>query len=328
MTPGHPKIDGSTMIEVRDLSKRYGDKLAVDHLNFTVRPGMVTGFLGPNGAGKSTTMRLILGLDRPSTGSATVNGKPYREHPAPLCEVGAILEARAIHTGRSAYNHLLALGETHGIARSRVDEVIGLVGLQDVARKRVGSFSLGMGQRLGIAAALLGDPKTLILDEPSNGLDPEGIRWIRNLLRSLADEGRTILVSSHLMSEMSMMADWLIVVGRGRLIADSTVDGFVQLAAGDAVRVRTPDIARLRLLAGALEGVTVKEDLTGDSSALTLQGISCEAVGELAAANRIVLHELSPEQASLEEAFMRLTMDSVEYHAAPTANEASVGAAR
>jgi ABC-2 type transport system ATP-binding protein len=316
------------MIEVRDLSKRYGDKLAVDHLTFTVRPGMVTGFLGPNGAGKSTTMRLILGLDRPTNGSATVNGKPYRNHRAPLREVGAILEARAIHTGRSAYLHLLALGQTHGMPRSRVDEVIELVGLQDVARKRVGTFSLGMSQRLGIAAALLGDPKTLILDEPSNGLDPEGIRWIRNLLRSLADEGRTILVSSHLMSEMSMMADWLIVVGRGRLIADSTVEGFVQLAAGDAVRVRTPDIARLRLLAGALEGVTVKEDLTGDSSALTLQGISCEAVGELAAANRIVLHELSPEQASLEEAFMRLTMDSVEYHAAPTANEASVGAAR
>jgi ABC-2 type transport system ATP-binding protein len=319
---------GVLMIEVRDLSKRYGDKLAVDHLTFTVRPGMVTGFLGPNGAGKSTTMRVILGLDRPTNGSATVNGKPYRDHRAPLREVGAILEARAIHTGRSAYMHLLALGQTHGIPRSRVDEVIALVGLQDVARKRVGTFSLGMGQRLGIAAALLGDPKTLILDEPSNGLDPEGIRWIRNLLRSLADEGRTILVSSHLMSEMSMMADWLIVVGRGRLIADTTVDGFVQLAAGDAVRVRTPDIARLRLLAGALEGVTVKEDLTGDSSALTLQGISCEAVGELAAANRIVLHELSPEQASLEEAFMRLTMDSVEYHAAPTANEASVGAAR
>jgi ABC-2 type transport system ATP-binding protein len=315
------------MIEVRDLSKRYGDKLAVDHLNFTVRPGLVTGFLGPNGAGKSTTMRMILGLDRPSTGTATVNGKPYREHPAPLREVGAILEARAIHTGRSAYNHLLALGQTHGIARSRVDEVIGLVGLQDVARKRVGSFSLGMGQRLGIAAALLGDPKTLILDEPSNGLDPEGIRWIRTLLRSLAAEGRTIFVSSHLMSEMSMMADWLIVVGRGRLIADSTVEGFVQLASGDAVRVRTPEAMRLRALAGALAGVTAKED-DEDPAALTLQGISCEAVGELAAAHQIVLHELTTEQASLEEAFMRLTMDSVEYHAAAVPAEAEAGAVR
>ena len=296
MTPGHPQIDGSTMIEVRDLSKRYGDKLAVDDLTFTVRPGIVTGFLGPNGAGKSTTMRMILGLDRPTTGLAIVNGKPYREHPAPLREVGAILEARAIHTGRSAYNHLLALGQTHGIARSRVDEVIELVGLQDVARKRVGSFSLGMGQRLGIAAALLGDPKTLILDEPSNGLDPEGIRWIRTLLRSLASEGRTIFVSSHLMSEMSMMADRLIVVGRGRLIADTTVEGFVHARIGDAVRVRTPDAARLRDLAGALEGVTVKDDEDGDPAALTLQGIRCEAVGELAAAHRIVLHELTPSR--------------------------------
>ena len=316
------------MIDVRDLSKRYGDTLAVDHLTFSVRPGMVTGFLGPNGAGKSTTMRMILGLDRPTTGSATVNGKPYGEHPAPLREVGAILEARAIHTGRSAYNHLLALSQTHGIPRSRVDEVIALVGLQDVARKRVGTFSLGMGQRLGIAAALLGDPKTLILDEPSNGLDPEGIRWIRTLLRSLAAEGRTILVSSHLMSEMSMMADWLIVVGRGRLIADSTVEGFVQLAAGDAVRVRTPDPSRLRSTAEALDGVTVSSDESGDGRALLLQGISCEAVGELAAANRIVLHELAPEQASLEEAFMRLTMDSVAYRAAPATPEPPVGAAR
>jgi ABC-2 type transport system ATP-binding protein len=316
---------GAALIDVRDLSKRYGDKLAVDHLTFTVRPGMVTGFLGPNGAGKSTTMRMILGLDSPTTGSVTVNGKAYREHPAPLREVGAILEARAIHTGRSASNHLLALAQTHGIPRSRVNEVIELVGLQSVARKRVGAFSLGMGQRLGIAAALLGDPETLILDEPSNGLDPEGIRWIRNLLRSLASEGRTILVSSHLMSEMSMMADWLIVVGRGRLIADTTVEGFVQLASGDAVRVRTPDFAKLRALAEALDGVTIGEDDGADTSALTLKGISCEAVGELAAANRLVLHELTPEQASLEEAFMRLTMNSVEYHAAPTQAE-TVGA--
>jgi ABC-2 type transport system ATP-binding protein len=316
------------MIEVRDLSKRYGQKLAVDHLTFTVRPGMVTGFLGPNGAGKSTAMRMMLGLDRPTTGSVTVNGKAYRDHAAPLREVGAILEARAIHTGRSAYMHLLALGQTHGIPRSRVDEVIGLVGLQDVARKRVGAFSLGMAQRLGIAAALLGDPRTLILDEPSNGLDPEGIRWIRNLLRGLAAEGRTVLVSSHLMSEMSVMADWLIVVGRGRLIADTTVEGFVHLAAGDSVRVRTPDLARLRSIAEEREGVTVAEDEDGDRAALTIQGMSCEAVGELAAANGIVLHELAPEQASLEEAFMRLTMDSVEYHAVPAAQPETVGAAR
>jgi ABC-2 type transport system ATP-binding protein len=317
------------MIEVRDLSKRYGDKLAVDHLTFSVRPGMVTGFLGPNGAGKSTTMRMILDLDRPTTGSVTVNGKPYRDHRAPLRQVGAILEASAIHTGRSAYNHLLALAQTHGIPRSRVDEVIALVGLQEVARKRVGAFSLGMGQRLGIAAALLGDPKTLILDEPSNGLDPEGIHWIRTLLRSLAAEGRTVFVSSHLMSEMSMMADWLIVVGRGKLIADTTVEGFVKLASGDGVRVRTPDAARMRSLTLAIPGVTLKQDdEEGEDGVLSLQGISCETVGELAAANNIVLHELSPEHASLEEAFMRLTLSSVEYHAAPPAREEPVGAAR
>jgi len=315
------------MIEVRDLSKRYGDKLAVDGLTFTVQPGMVTGFLGPNGAGKSTTMRMILGLDRPTKGSATVNGKLYRDHGAPLRQVGAILEARAIHTGRTAYTHLVALAQTHDIPRSRVDEVIDLVGLQDVARKRVGSFSLGMGQRLGIAAALLGDPKTLILDEPSNGLDPEGIRWIRTLLRSLADEGRTIFVSSHLMSEMSLMADWLIVVGRGRLIADSTVEGFVKLASGDAVRVRTPDTARMRSAAETVEGVTVRAD-DERPDVLVLQGISCAAAGELAATNSIVLHELTSEQASLEEAFMRLTLNSVEYHAAPVPGEAAVGATR
>jgi ABC-2 type transport system ATP-binding protein len=313
------------MIEARNLSKSYGDKLAVDHLTFTVRPGLVTGFLGPNGAGKSTTMRMILGLDRPTTGSVTVNGKAYRDHTAPLHEVGAILEASAIHSGRSAYNHLLALAQTHSIPRSRVDEVIALVGLQEVAHKRVGAFSLGMGQRLGIAAALLGDPETLILDEPSNGLDPEGIRWIRNLLRSLAGEGRTVLVSSHLMSEMSLMADWLIVVGRGRLIADTTVEGFVHLASGDAVRVRTPDAARLRSITELRDGVTIAD--VDDGAALIIQGMSSEAVGELAAANGIVLHELAPEEPSLEDAFMRLTKDSVEYHAAPAQRE-TVGAAR
>jgi ABC-2 type transport system ATP-binding protein len=300
------------VIEARNLSKRYGDKLAVDDVTFTVRPGLVTGFLGPNGAGKSTTMRLILGLDRPTAGSVTVNGKLYAQHRAPLREVGAILEARAIHTGRSARGHLRALAETHGIPSARVDEVIDLVGLQEVARRRVGTFSLGMGQRLGMAAALLGDPATLILDEPSNGLDPEGIRWIRSLLRSLAGEGRTVFVSSHLMSEMALMADHLIVVGRGRLIADMQVEEFVRRASGDCVRVRTPDAEALRhALSG--NGATMTG---GDNGAFEVRGMTAEAVGEAAAAAGVVLHELVPEQASLEEAFMRLTRDSVEYHAA------------
>src|SRR5579884_2555140 len=234
------------MIEARGLTKDYGAKRAVDDLSFTVRPGIVTGFLGPNGSGKSTTMRLALGLDRPTAGTIAVNGKPYREHPAPLHEVGALLEARSVHTGRSAYNHLLALAQTHGIPRRRVDELVELVGLREVARKRVGQFSLGMGQRLGIAAALLGDPQTLLLDEPVNGLDPEGIHWIRNLLKSLAAEGRTVFVSSHLMSEMSLTADHLIVIGRGRLIADMAVDEFVRKASGNVVHVRSPQAESLR----------------------------------------------------------------------------------
>jgi ABC-2 type transport system ATP-binding protein len=311
------------MIEARNLSKRYGERVAVDDLSFTVPPGVVTGFLGPNGAGKSTTMRMILGLDRPTAGIVTVNGKVYREHAAPLREVGAILEARAIHTGRSAHTHLVALGQTHGSPRSRVDEVIALVGLQDVARKRVGTFSLGMGQRLGMAAALLGDPKTLILDEPSNGLDPEGIHWIRTLLQSLAADGRTVLVSSHLMSEMALMADRLIVVGRGRLIADTSVDEFVRSASGEAVRVRSPEAARLRVALESLDGVTVEDD---EGAALMIHGLSIQTVGELAAANAVVLHELSPAQASLEDAFMRLTRDAVEYQAVPTHNSTPVGA--
>ena len=296
------------MIEVRDLSKRYGDKLAVDHLTFTVRPGMVTGLP------RSERRRQVdddAHDPRPRPADDGLGDGQRQGLPRPRarrCARSARSSRRARSTPAGLPTpHLLALGQTHGIPRSRVDEVIGLVGLQDVARKRVGTFSLGMGQRLGIAAALLGDPKTLILDEPSNGLDPEGIRWIRNLLRSLADEGRTIFVSSHLMSEMSMMADWLIVVGRGRLIADTTVEDFVHLASGDAVRVRTPELARLRSIAEALEGVTVQGRRTATAPALTIQGMSCEAVGELAAANRIVLHELAPEQASLEEAFMRLT---------------------
>ena len=243
------------MIEASALTKVYDDKRAVDDLTFTVNPGIVTGFLGPNGSGKSTTMRLVLGLDRPTRGDATVNGKHYRDHTAPLHEVGALLEARSVHTGRSARNHLLALAQTHGISRRRVDELIDLVGLHDVARKRAGKFSLGMGQRLGIASALLGDPQTLLLDEPVNGLDPEGIHWIRNLLRSLAAEGRTVFVSSHLMSEMAVTADHLIVIGRGKLIADTSVDDFVSRASRKVVLVRSPELESLR---DALAGPGVK----------------------------------------------------------------------
>jgi ABC-2 type transport system ATP-binding protein len=310
------------MIEAESMTKRYGEKVAVDDLSFTVRPGIVTGFLGPNGAGKSTTMRLIIGLDAPTAGNVTVNGKAYRDHRAPLHEVGTLLEARAIHTGRSAYNHLLALAQTHGIGARRVDEVIDLVGLREVARKRVGGFSLGMGQRLGIAAALLGDPETLILDEPANGLDPEGIRWIRTLLRDLAAEGRTIFVSSHLMSEMSLMADQLIVVGRGRLIASTTVDDFIRQASSDVVRVRTPDPQRL---AAALAGDKVTVISGKEQGVLEVQGLRSDDIGDVAAAQGIALHELTPEQASLEDAFMRLTKDAVEYHAS-TLSGAEVGA--
>jgi ABC-2 type transport system ATP-binding protein len=283
----------------------------VDDLTFSVTPGIVTGFLGPNGAGKSTTMRLILGLDAPTKGSATVNGKPYRELRAPLHEVGAMLEARAIHTGRSAYNHLLALAQTHGIPRSRVDEVIDIVGLGEVARKRVGGFSLGMGQRLGVAAALLGDPATVILDEPANGLDPEGIHWIRNLLKNLAAEGRTVFLSSHLMSEMSQTAEHLVVIGRGRLIADTSVQEFVRRASSDAVRVRCTRAGELR---DALARPEVQVQSI-EPGLLEVSGLTGEQIGEIALAARIVISELTPREASLEEAFMSLTGDSVEYHA-------------
>jgi len=297
------------MIEAHALTKRYGERTAVSDLSFTVRPGTVTGFLGPNGAGKSTTMRMILGLDAPTSGDVTVNGKHYADHQAPLHEVGAMLEARAIHTGRSGYNHLLALAATTGIPRRRVDEVIDIVGLREVARKRVGGFSLGMGQRLGIASALLGDPATLVLDEPVNGLDPEGILWIRNLLKSLAAEGRTVLLSSHLMSEMALTAEHLIVIGRGQLIADTSVDEFVRGAAGDSVRVRTDDADRLlRLLTGP--DVTVAS-LGG--GVLEVTGLSSDRIGRIAADHSIALAELTPLQASLEEAFMELTRDSVEF---------------
>ena len=300
------------MIESSGLTKRYGEQTAVDGLSFTVPPGIVTGFLGPNGSGKSTTMRLILGLDRPTAGSVTVNGRHYHDFPAPLHEVGALLEARAMHTGRSARNHLLALAVTHGIGRRRVDELIDKVGLHDAAGRRVGGYSLGMGQRLGIATALLGDPATLLFDEPVNGLDPEGIRWVRQLLRGLAAEGRTVFVSSHLMSEMALTADHLIVIGRGRLIADASVEEFTQRASGSVLRVRSPRASTLHdLLVG--RGASVA---TEGTDVLLVTGTTAEAVGDLACENGIALHELTVQGASLEQAFMELTAHAVEFHAA------------
>ncbi|WP_419994090.1 ABC transporter ATP-binding protein [Streptomyces boninensis] len=304
-------------IEARGLTKRYGDKTAVDELTFTVRAGTVTGFLGPNGAGKSTTMRLILGLDRATAGTVTVAGRPYAAHRAPLREVGALLEARSVHGGRSAYKHLLGLALTQGISRGRVDEVIEAVGLAGVAKKRVGGFSLGMGQRLGIAAALLGDPATVILDEPVNGLDPEGVLWIRNLLKSLAAEGRTVFVSSHLMSEMALTAEQLIIIGRGRLLADTTVEEFVRSAGRDEISLRSPETGRLReAIAGP--GVTITADAP---DTLRVSGLDAEAIGLAAAAHGIPVFELTPHRVSLEDAFMELTRDAVEHHAAPVPNE-------
>jgi ABC-2 type transport system ATP-binding protein len=300
------------LIEARGLTKDYGDKRAVDGLTFTVQPGIVTGFLGPNGSGKSTTMRLILGLDAPTAGDVTVNGKHYRDHAGPLHEVGALLEARSVHTGRSAFNHLLALAQTHGISRRRVEELIDLVGLREVAKKRAGQFSLGMGQRLGIAAALLGDPRTVMLDEPVNGLDPEGIHWIRHLLKDLASEGRTVFVSSHLMSEMAMTADHLIVVGRGRVIANTTTAEFLQQASGNVVLVRSPQADELR-------GHIVDADVTVvavEPGLIEVHGLTAQQIGEAASQHGIVLHELTPQQASLEEAFMDLTRDDVEFKTA------------
>jgi ABC-2 type transport system ATP-binding protein len=302
------------MIEVRGLTKRYGDKLAVDDLNFTVRPGVVTGFLGPNGAGKSTTMRMILGLDAPTSGSVTVNGKPHREHAAPLREVGALLEARSGHPGRSAYNHLLALAQSSGIRRSRVDEVIDAVGLRAAARRRAGRFSLGMGQRLGIATALLGDPHTIVLDEPVNGLDTEGIRWIRSLLAGLAAEGKTVFVSSHLMSEMALIAQQLIVIGRGRLIADAATGDLLANAGRAVVRVRSthPDA-----LAALLRSPDVAVSRAQDG-ALNVSGLSTDQIGTAAGAAGITLLELAAQPASLEEAFIDLTRDAVEYRPVTT----------
>jgi ABC-2 type transport system ATP-binding protein len=299
------------MIEVSGLTKRYGDKTAVNDLTFTVRPGIVTGFLGPNGAGKSTTMRMIAGLDAPTSGSVLVNGRRYQSSHAPMAELGTLLEAKAVHTSRSAFNHLLAMAQTNGVPRSRVAEVIDLVGLGEVARKRAGGFSLGMGQRLGIASALLGDPQTIILDEPINGLDPEGILWVRNLLKGLAAEGRTVFVSSHLMSEMALTAEHLIVIGRGELIADVDVVDFVAMASSNTVTVRSPQ-------AGALRDLLVGPDVSVSSpeaGLLHVLGLTAEQIGDVAFEHQLRLHALTPTQASLEEAFMEMTRDAVEFHA-------------
>ncbi|MGH8891271.1 MAG: ABC transporter ATP-binding protein [Acidothermaceae bacterium] len=296
------------MIEVRNLSKRFGSTTAVDGLSFDVLPGRVTGFLGPNGSGKSTTMRMILGLDRPSGGSARINGRDYAHIRRPLFDVGALLDAKAMHGGRSAYNHLLCVAQSNGIPRRRVGEVLDTVGLSATGKKRARTLSLGMGQRLGIATALLGDPAVLLFDEPVNGLDPEGILWIRTLLRALAAEGRTIFVSSHLMSEMALTADHLVVIGRGRLIADTSTAELVAGSSQGYVHVLTPSAGAFAPVLTAL-GAVVTETPEG----LRITGLECARVGELAAQHGIVLHELSPRHASLEAAFMELTKDSVDY---------------
>jgi ABC-2 type transport system ATP-binding protein len=299
------------MIEVQGLTKRYGAKIAVDNLSFGIEPGRVTGFLGPNGAGKTTTMRCILGLDYPNEGTITIDGKVYNGLGYPMREVGALLDAKAVHGGRSAYNHLLCLAQTNGLPKRRVGEVLELVGLSEVAKKRSKGFSLGMSQRLGIAATMLGDPKVLMFDEPVNGLDPEGILWIRNLMKALANEGRTVFVSSHLMSEMENTADHLIVIGRGKLIAATSMKEFVASASGAAVRVRTPSADQL-VRAVTAKGATTSTD---DDGSIEVRGMSTEQIGDLAFGEGIRLHELTTVRASLEEAFMELTSDSVEYHA-------------
>ncbi|HEX6526345.1 MAG TPA: ATP-binding cassette domain-containing protein [Streptosporangiaceae bacterium] len=303
------------MIEARGLTKRYGSTAAVNDLSFTIRPGVVTGFLGPNGAGKTTTMRLILGLDRPSAGTVTVNGEPHRQSLTPMHDVGALLDARAVHGGRSARNHLRCLAETNGIPRRRVDEVLGIVGLADTGRKRSKGFSLGMSQRLGIAGALLGDPGILMFDEPVNGLDPEGILWIRTLMRSLAAEGRTVFVSSHLMSEMENTADHLIVIGRGRLIADCGMAEFIARSSGNTVLVRTPQPDAMAGAATAAGGRVTRAANGQGAVELEISGLTEERIGDIAFANGIRLHHVSPARASLEQAFMELTADSVEYRA-------------
>ena len=308
------------MIEVRNLTKRYGDRTAVDQVTFTVRPGVVTGFLGPNGAGKSTTMRMILGLDAPTEGVVTIDNRPFAALPSPMREVGALLDAKAIHGGRSAYNHLLCLAQTNDIPRRRVAEVLEIVGLTEVAKKRAGGFSLGMGQRLGIAGALLGDPRILMFDEPVNGLDPEGIRWIRNLMRGLAAEGRTVFVSSHLMSEMENTADHLLVIGRGKMIADCSVQEFIEQNSERAVKVRTPDAPALAGVLASHGGKAVPNGADG----LLVTELGLDRIGDLAFDNGIRLHELSALQASLEQAFMELTRDAVEFHS-PVADAALEG---
>lgn len=298
------------MIEVNDITKKYGDTVAVDHLSFKVKPGIVTGFLGPNGAGKTTTMRMILGLDSPTSGQVTVNGRPYRAIGSPMTQVGALLDAKAAHGGHTAYQHLRWLAQAGGIPTGRIAEVLELVGLTEVAGKRLGGFSLGMYQRLGIAAALLGDPQILLFDEPVNGLDPEGIRWIRSLLQELAAEGRTIFLSSHLMTEMEATADHIIVIGRGRLIADASIAEFTQQSTSSHVRVVTPqavDFCPVLKQAGA--------SIRYEEGAIIVTGMEAPMIGTLAAANRIELHELSPRRASLESAFMELTQGSQEYQA-------------
>ena len=299
------------MIEVRGLSKRYGEKLAVDNLSFSVEPGKVTGFLGPNGAGKTTTMRLILGLDYPTAGDVSIHGKSYRQLDYPMREVGALLDAKAVHGGRSAYNHLLCLAQTNNIPKRRVNEVLALVGLTEVAKKRSKGFSLGMSQRLGIAGTLLGDPDVLMFDEPVNGLDPEGIRWIRNLMKALAAEGRTVFVSSHLMSEMENTADDIIVIGRGKLIANTTIEKFIAENSTETVRVRTPQVDVLAKAVAAAGGSATSN---ADGS-LLVQGLPTDRVGDVAFEAGVRLHELAQTRASLEQAFMELTADSVEYHA-------------
>jgi len=308
------------MIEVRNLSKKYGDRLAVDDLSFTVRPGAVTGFLGPNGAGKSTTMRLILGLDRPTAGSATIDGVAYADLAQPLRAVGALLEAGAVHPGRSAHDHLLYLAQTQAMPARRVEQTLEMVGLADVGHDRVGEYSLGMRQRLGIAAALLGDPRVLILDEPVNGLDPDGIFWFRNLMKYLAGQGRTVLVSSHLMAEMALTAEDLIVIGRGRLIAQSSTEDFIARNSEQTVTVRAPETVALReLLTTAGAEVAVEVD-----GALTVRLLDAARIGDLAGRAGLVLHELSPQRASLEEAFMERTHDTQEFDVRDPALSAAV----
>ena len=298
------------MIEATDLAKAYGGKTAVAGVSFTVRAGQVTGFLGPNGAGKSTTMRMIMGLDRPTSGSVTVNGLPYAQHKAPLHEVGALLDAKAVHTSRSAYNHLLAMAATHGIPKARVHEVIEMTGLEAVAKKKAGGFSLGMGQRLGIAAALLGDPQTLILDEPVNGLDPEGVLWVRNLVRYLAGQGKTVFLSSHLMSEMAQTADHLIVIGRGKIIADAPVQDIIAGTRQVKTLVRTSAATQLSALLSG-DGVTVDQ---GQPETLEVTGLDARQIAQVALDNRVLVYELTPQQSSLEDAYFDLTKDEVEYH--------------